>query len=109
MKLVRLQKTKYLHSAMTGIGASREGGRWNAAGTSLVYCSTSLSLATLEVLVHTKRIKRMLPRYSVIEVVVADKAIELLDLDALPPDWRTNEPACVALGQAWITSMSCRS
>jgi len=105
VKLVRLQKTKHLHTAMTGTGASRAGGRWNAVGTSMVYCSMSLSLATLEVLVHTKRVSRMLPRYSVIEVEVANKAIERLDLTTLPQDWQGNEPACVALGQAWITSM----
>jgi RES domain-containing protein len=102
VKLIRLHKTKYLASAKTGIGASLEGGRWNAAGTPLVYCSSSLSLATLEVLVHTKRIPRMLPRYSIFEVDVDDPVIETLNLMLLPPSWKADEPACVAIGQAWI-------
>ncbi len=104
MRVLRLTKTKYVASAMTGHGASLEGGRWNEAGTSLVYCSSSLSLATLEVLVHTKRIAKMLPRYSIIEVEVADAAIEQLDLSRLSPTWTTEEAACVAIGEEWIQS-----
>lgn len=102
MKLIRIHKTKYLSSAKTGIGASLEGGRWNAAGTPLVYCSSSLSLATLEVLVHTKRIPRMLPRYSIFEIDVDDSAIESLNLTLLPTTWKADESACVVFGQAWI-------
>lgn len=37
---------------MTGGGAKVSGGRWNAVGTSVVYTSASIALATLETLAH---------------------------------------------------------
>ena len=41
------------HAALDGEGAFRRGGRWNSPGTRLVYASRHLSLAILEILVHT--------------------------------------------------------
>lgn len=41
------------HAALDGEGAFRYGGRWNSPGTRLVYTSRHLSLAILEILVHT--------------------------------------------------------
>ena len=41
------------HAALDGEGAFLYGGRWNAPGTRLVYTSRHLSLAILEILVHT--------------------------------------------------------
>ena len=38
--------------AFTGDGSARRGGRWNRAGTRVVYCAESRALAALEVLVH---------------------------------------------------------
>lgn len=102
MRIVRLNKTKYAALALTGEGAAIAGGRWNKEGTRLVYCSTSLSLATLEVLVHTKRIRKLLPKYTVYDVEVGDAAVESLSMGILPPDWMMNESACVQVGEDWI-------
>ena len=52
IRAFRLCKTKHLATAFTGEGARLNGGRWNSPGNSVVYTSASLSLATLEVLVH---------------------------------------------------------
>jgi len=41
------------HVALDGEGAFLFGGRWNSPGTRLVYTSRHLSLAILEILVHT--------------------------------------------------------
>lgn len=41
-----------LHPPLTGEGARKRGGRWNSPGVPLVYASSHLSLAVLEVLVH---------------------------------------------------------
>ena len=41
------------HAALDGEGAFLYGGRWNSPGTRLVYASRHLSLAILEILVHT--------------------------------------------------------
>lgn len=89
---------------MTGQGASGTGGRWNPVGTPMVYCASTLSLATLEVLVHVKDRAAILPAFSVIAVDVRDEAITALDQNQLPTDWRRNEPACVALARAWVNT-----
>lgn len=102
MRVYRLTKTKYAATAMSGQGASGTGGRWNAVGTPMVYCASSLSLATLEVLVHVRDRAAILPAFSVIEVDVRDEAITALDHQQLPTDWRRNEPACVAVALAWV-------
>ena len=48
----RICKTRHLATALSGEGARLNGGRWNSPGLPAVYTSSSLSLATLEVLVH---------------------------------------------------------
>lgn len=48
----RLGQADYMKNPLDGIGASLTGGRWNSKKVRMVYCSSSLSLACLEVLVH---------------------------------------------------------
>ena len=54
MQAVRLVKARRAATALDGEGARRFGGRWNPPGVALVYCSSSLSLAVLELLVHVE-------------------------------------------------------
>lgn len=39
---------------MSGSSALKSSGRWNSAGTPMVYCSSSIALATLETLSHVR-------------------------------------------------------
>lgn len=48
----RLAKSAHADHAFDGEGAFRYGGRWNSKGTAIVYASSSLALATMELLVH---------------------------------------------------------
>lgn len=48
----RIVKQKYAASAFDGEGAKINGGRWNHDGISMVYTSSSLSLAALELFVN---------------------------------------------------------
>jgi len=48
----RIVKAKFRESAFTGDGARAFGGRWNSVGRSVIYLAGSISLATLEMLVH---------------------------------------------------------
>lgn len=41
-----------LYPPLTGEGARKRGGRWSSPGVPLVYCSETLSLCVLEILVH---------------------------------------------------------
>jgi RES domain-containing protein len=55
-------------------GALRRGGRWNSPGIAVLYCSSSLSLACLEALVHI-RVPTNLPPYIYVEVSIPDEHI----------------------------------
>lgn len=60
---------------LSGEGAREWGGRFNSPGVRAVYCSSTLSLAALEILVHAPRVA-ILPEYRFLEVEVPDRAIE---------------------------------
>ena len=46
--------TRSAHQAFDGEGAGLNGGRWNSEGRAVVYTSSTLSLAALELLVHVE-------------------------------------------------------
>jgi RES domain-containing protein len=48
----RLDRDRYASSWDSGEGAFQLGGRWNSAGTRVVYCALDASTAILEVAVH---------------------------------------------------------
>ncbi|QNK63270.1 RES family NAD+ phosphorylase [Pedobacter sp. PAMC26386] len=52
MIVYRIAKTKKRATDLSGMGAYREGGRWNNSGTYMLYASENSSLAYLENLVH---------------------------------------------------------
>lgn len=99
----------YSADDLTGEGAKRSGGRWNAPGTPLVYTSSSRALACLETVVHIGGSAPHLPlnRYLVqIDVPVAlwKKAValdgaELVGWDALPAS-----KTSIDWGNAWARS-----
>ena len=55
----------YVADDKTGAGAKATGGRWNRAGTAMLYCAESIALACLETLVHLKAGNLPLNRYVV--------------------------------------------
>ncbi|MGH7498106.1 MAG: RES family NAD+ phosphorylase [Gemmatimonadales bacterium] len=106
MRVWRLARAVF--AALDGEGARRAGGRWNSPGVSVVYTSSALSLAVLELLVHTD--PDLYPAdLRVFEIEVPGSlTARVLDVTALPPDWRDvpNHPACRAVGDAWVTPQS---
>jgi hypothetical protein len=48
----RIVRPEFADDAYSGLGARRDGGRWNSRGVAVVYASASLSVATLELLVN---------------------------------------------------------
>jgi len=56
MTLFRVSRCKYIND-LSGDGAKKYGGRWNKKGIPAIYFSSSISLATLELLVNLSDIK----------------------------------------------------
>ena len=100
----RLSRRKY--SALNGEGARLYGGRWNSIGRAVVYMSSHISLAVLELLVHTD--SDLIPNdLEVFEIEIPDAiSLETIDPARLPPDWRTipNHPECQLRGDAWLVA-----
>ncbi|HEY0246163.1 MAG TPA: RES family NAD+ phosphorylase [Mucilaginibacter sp.] len=83
MILYRL--TKCIYTDLSGLGARLYGGRWNSEGRSMVYLTSSRSLAVLEALVHLSPTN--LPNdYCMMTIDVPDSITEI-DLQLLPHNW----------------------
>ena len=91
------------HAKLDGEGARLAGGRWNTQGRAAVYTSSRLSLAALELLVHTD--VPLVPSDLVaFEIEVPDAiAVETVEVDQLPKDWRIpGHPTCRSIGDTWL-------
>lgn len=102
----RLCKTEHLATAFFGEGARLYGGRWNSPGISAVYAASSLSLATLEILVHLEDPAAFAKLFSWVPLEIPEECVERLDLAKLTPGWSSDETnlSCRALGDAWLNA-----
>jgi RES domain-containing protein len=99
----RITSARYAGSAFDGEGARLYGGRWNHPGTTLVYCSSTLSLAALEYFVHLEPDLAPPSLVAIAADLPPGLPVEVLKIEDLPPDWRSY-PApdrLKALGTAW--------
>ena len=96
----RMVKEKPAATAFRGEGAWLYGGRWNSAGTSVVYTSGSQALAALESLVHLN--PPVIFKYLAIPLEFDDALVE--KVAALPADWTEEPPppATKAIGDLWV-------
>lgn len=90
------------HAIMDGSGASLYGGRWNSPGTSVIYTSTSYSLAMLEKLVHLSRAS--IPKSQVWIKITFPNTLEM---ETICPEevalWGENNlAACRNFGDKWV-------
>jgi len=101
----RIAKTKYVSTAFAGEGASLEGGRWNSPGVPVVYTSSSLSLALLEIVANTESFVP-LPGYSTFRLEFSEALLERLSRDALPPNWQQYPPPIETqhIGDDWVAA-----
>lgn len=85
----RLVNPRFVDTAFSGEGARLYGGRWNPKGSPLVYTASTISLATLEMLVQDGGLAA---RYVAIPATIpARMKVERIDPDDLPDDWRDPE------------------
>jgi RES domain-containing protein len=102
----RLASARYGDHAFDGEGARLYGGRWNHPGTAVVYCSATLSLATLEYFVNLEPDLAPPSLVAVAADLPAGLDVEALEVEALPVSWRTY-PAPERLrdlGTGWVRS-----
>ncbi len=104
----RIVQARYAATAFDGEGARLNGGRWNSMGTSMVYASSSLSLATLEMLVHVEDISVIYGRYVVIPITFDTSLVRQLGAGKLPVLWNAPQPISETqvLGDQWIAARS---
>lgn len=96
----RIVKAKHAATAFDGEGARRYGGRWNSAGTSVVYTSGSMALAALESLVHLN--PPVVFQFVAIPIDFDDALVQTPT--ALPVDWTEEPPppATKRVGDLWV-------
>jgi RES domain-containing protein len=107
LRLYRICRHAEPRAAFDGSGARDYPGRWNTAGTSLVYTAGSRALAILEVLVHTD--SDLMPRLWLYEVTVPPAiVVGHLDTADLPAGWDAlpHGGATQELGSAWVAEAS---
>lgn len=93
-------------ASLDGEGARLFGGRWNSPGNSVVYMSESVSLATLEYLVHLDPLN--LPADVVMATLqIPDELLAAAVVD-LPPGLNvsTDTAACRKFGDRWLASLA---
>lgn len=98
----RIVKRKFAASAFTGLGARQYGGRWNSAGTGMIYTAGSIALAVLEWRAHLAQWPP--PDVCVMEVELDESFI--WTPAKLPQGWKLipAPPVVAAFGDAWINS-----
>lgn len=77
----------YAADDLSGMGAKRTGGRWNSKGVPMVYCATSIALATLQT-VHYLRAGTLPFNRFLVRIAVPEAAWQARQLlDPLPGGW----------------------
>jgi RES domain-containing protein len=105
MRVWRISKAKYAHSAFSAEGARLFDARWNFAGTPMVYTSSSLALAAIEYFVHLDPSEAPTELVSMTAAVADDLAVERIEIEQLPRDWRrTDHKDLQQFGTDWVRS-----
>ena len=107
MRVWRISKRKYANSAFSGEGARLFDARWNFAGVPMVYTSSSLALAAIELFVHLDPNEAPSALVSLMAEVPDELRVERITMDALPDDWyRIDNKHLQRIGTDWAKSLS---
>lgn len=104
LQIWRIVSRRRAASAWDGEGAGRYGGRWNHPGARLVYASTTLSLAALEVFVHADPDTAPQDLVAIRAELPAGTQAVRIPADEGAPGWRDYRaaPALRNLGTNWL-------
>jgi len=99
----RITKEKHAKTAFSGEGARMFGGRWNSIGVPVVYCSEHLSLAVLEILVHTVP-ALIKDRFRAYRIRFDERLLTNVAENKLTKGWDAHPPANASqkVGDDWV-------
>jgi len=103
---IAAETRRYTADDLSGAGAARSPGRWNASGEPVLYCAPTIAVAVLETAAHVDDAGLPQNRY-VVELDVPDsiwKAREEATAARLPDGWDAipASVASTAFGSEWI-------
>ena len=103
MRIWRICRARFADEAFSGQGARRFGGRWNTPGVPMVYSSSSLALAAMELFVHLEPNQQPDDLVSIAALLPEGEPALRLEPTDLPPRWWTDDFAPArAIGDNWI-------
>jgi RES domain-containing protein len=111
MLIWRLCRMPFAAEAFSGEGARRFGGRWNSRGVPMVYASSSLALAAIELFVHLEPGQAPDDLVNISATLPEGEPARTLTEDDLPAGWWTDSVASGAattrdLGDDWMRAGS---
>lgn len=93
--------SKQFANQLNGEGAKLFGARWNSTGLPVVYCSTAISLAILELLVHYVSYEHFINnQLTVIEV--PENKLRVINLKHLKHKWQADESYTRFIGDEFL-------
>lgn len=100
----------YMANDMSGIGAEKDGGRWNSKGKRVVYTASTRALACLETVVHLGGSSLPLNRY-LVRIEIPDdvwSARRIVAWDTAPVGWDAlpTGKASLDFGDQWLSSLA---
>jgi len=104
MRIWRICREPY--TAFSGEGARRFGGRWNSRGVPMVYASTSLALAAIELFVHLEPGQAPDDLVYLSALLPEGEPGRTIESAELSSSWWTDSAASRDLGDAWMRACS---
>jgi RES domain-containing protein len=100
----------YEADSLSGKGAEKKGGRWNRAGSAVVYSAGSIALSCLETVVHLNADEGLPFNRFLVKIDIPDAIWEgrvHLSAADLPVGWESipTGKASLDVGDAWLRSM----
>ena len=107
MFVYRVSQSSEIETAFSGVGSKCFGGRWNSKGAACIYMAETLSLAILEVLVHTNNGK-VSEQYSGFVGELKDDDFYYIEEGMLPEQWDSlvDFSETAPIGDTWLKESS---
>ena len=103
MIVYRLTSGEFIYD-LSGKGAKLYGGRWNSFGLPALYTAEHISLAVLEILVHTKNLRTPLNYYLITIEIPENGSLASIDFKKMKRNWKDDPVYLQSMGDEFLTS-----